>query len=58
MLIEKAKIISKKILSELNDRSGFDGWWDGIDADIQKEIHESIAKIVLQETTNEHVSNA
>lgn len=58
MLIEKSKMISTKILSELNDRSGFDGWWDGIDDDIQKEIHETIAKIILQETTNEHVLNA
>lgn len=33
----------------LSGRKGFDGWWDGIDEDIQDEIIEEMADIL--ETT-------
>lgn len=36
----------KKILNMLNDRKGFDGWWDDIDEEIQNEIAEEIRKII------------
>lgn len=36
----------EKILDNLNDRGGFDGWWDGIDEDIQTEIKEELNDII------------
>jgi len=30
------------IFAELNDRGGFDDWWENLDDDIQSEIRESI----------------
>lgn len=33
------------IIKELNSRSGFDSWFDDIDAEIQEEILEELIKI-------------
>lgn len=38
-----------KIIAELSDRGGFDGWWDSIDSDIQDEIKNDLRKIVAEE---------
>ncbi len=38
--------IAKKIVDDLEGRSGFDGWWEDIDPPIQAEIHEEIASTI------------
>jgi hypothetical protein len=38
--------VVSKILLELNDRSGFDGWWSNIDYDIQEEIENELVSII------------
>lgn len=40
--------IAKAILSNLQDRKGFDHWWDGIDEDIQAEIEGALARIASE----------
>ena len=44
-----AVLVAKKVVAILEDRSGFDGWWDDIDDDIQNEILERIAKVIETE---------
>ena len=39
---------AREIIYALTNRSGFDGWWDGIDEDIQDEIIEEIAQIIAE----------
>jgi len=39
-------MIANKIINLLLGRKGFSGWWDGIDAEIQREILEEIEKII------------
>ena len=34
------------ILAELSDRSGFDGWWQGIDLDVRVEIGHALRRII------------
>ncbi len=34
------------VLACLHDRSGFDGWWDFLDSDIQEEIIEDLTVAV------------
>lgn len=41
-----AQKIVKAILDELNDRKGFDWWWDELDADIRNEIRDELTEIV------------
>ena len=41
-----AKKIVKHILDDLDDRGGFDGWWDDIDTDTQAEIKEELEDTV------------
>jgi hypothetical protein len=36
--------IAEAVLAELEGRSGFDGWWGGIDADIRSEIRAALAE--------------
>ena len=36
------KEIVNEIISALCDRGGFDGWWDSVDADTQKEIKKEL----------------
>ena len=49
-MIEKtAKSIVNKIVKDLCDRGGLQNEWDNIDADIQKEIKQTWAKIVMSE---------
>lgn len=38
--------LAYSIISTLKDRSGFDGWWDSIDEDIQDEIFDEIVEIL------------
>jgi hypothetical protein len=38
----------EKILRMLDDRSGFDGWWNDIDEDTQDEIKDQIALIISE----------
>lgn len=40
------KEIVNEIISALCDRGGFDGWWDSVDADTQKEIKKELEKII------------
>lgn len=40
------KKVTKEILKALNDRKGFDDWWDGIEEDIQEEITSEIIEII------------
>jgi hypothetical protein len=44
--MEKTKVIVEKIIDELNGRGGFDGWWGGVDEDIQNEIKEDLCQII------------
>lgn len=37
---------AEKIIDNLEDRSGFDHWWGGIDAEVQREIQLEIASII------------
>ena len=48
-----AENIVSKVLDALNDRGGFDGWWGGIDDDIQQEIIEELVSIVEGEKDND-----
>ena len=41
-----AKEIVEIILDDLTGRSGGDGFWDGIDEDIQEEIKEEWGKLI------------
>lgn len=43
MTIKKADYVADRILSLLNNRKGFDWWWDELDDEIQEEIRASIA---------------
>ena len=50
--------IVTSILEELYDRSGFDGWWYNIDAEIREEIeNELIARRKTAGDNNESVSS-
>ena len=54
MVTEKlAYVIVDNILQELLGRSGFDDWWDDIDYDIQDEIMNELAKIIVKEYEND-----
>lgn len=44
-----AENVIHNIFDDLTDRSGFGGWWDSIDQDIQDEIRETLTNIVLEE---------
>lgn len=44
----KAYLLVNNLLSELNDRSGFDNWWDDLDTNIKLEIKEELANIILK----------
>jgi len=35
----------KEMLAMLKGRGGFDGWWEDVDADTQREIIEELVKI-------------
>ena len=35
-----------EILDSLYDRGGFDGWWDNLDINIEKEIEEELETII------------
>ncbi|AYV86556.1 MAG: hypothetical protein Sylvanvirus3_10 [Sylvanvirus sp.] len=41
--------IVEAVLSELNERKGFDEWYGGVDRNIQKEIKQKLKLIVKQE---------
>lgn len=38
--------IAQEIVDDMTGRSGADGWWDGIDPDIQEEILEEWTDII------------
>lgn len=40
---DRAEEASNAVIHNLQDRKGFDGWWLGIDSDIQDEIQQSLA---------------
>lgn len=42
-----AENIIHDIFDELTDRSGFNGWWDGIDGDIQQEIRNTLTDLTV-----------
>lgn len=46
--------IVKKILSDLGGRSGFDHWYDDIDADIKREIRYELEAIATNEIDKAH----
>ena len=51
-----AKRIVQVILEELGDRSGWDGFWGGIDEETRKEISETLKEwtlSLLQSSTKE-----
>lgn len=41
-----AERVVEAILRDLEDRAGFDHWWDGIEMDIQEEIRETLVEKV------------
>lgn len=45
----QAERIVAAILTNLDDRSGFDWWWGDIDSATQREIKRTLAKIVAAE---------
>ena len=45
----RSENIVDAVLKDLEDRSGFDWWWDGIDEDVQAEIRSALVEIVRQE---------
>jgi hypothetical protein len=46
-MTETAADIADAIFFELYRRKGFDGWWGGIDEDIQEEIKETLVRHAL-----------
>ena len=46
---KRAKKIVKAILTDLEDRSGFDHWWGDIDGPIRTEIRKELTSIVVAE---------
>lgn len=38
--------LAKEIISTLNNRGGFDHWWDSIEEDIRKEIIEELSLVI------------
>jgi outer membrane protein assembly factor BamD (BamD/ComL family) len=46
---KRAKKIVKAILTDLEDRSGFDGWWDDIEGPTRTEIRRKLTGIVVAE---------
>jgi len=45
---EDYKLVDK-LLSLLNSRGGFDGWWDSIDYDTQQEIKNKLATVIRED---------
>lgn len=43
---DRAKAAAKAVLDHLDDLSGFDHWWGGIDRAIQREIRSDLAKAI------------
>ncbi len=43
-----AQQIVETVLDDLYGRKGFDGWWDNLDDEVTKEIHEVLARQVTQ----------
>ncbi|HEV2559447.1 MAG TPA: hypothetical protein VGU45_12535 [Microvirga sp.] len=41
---ELGREIADWVMAVLGDRKGFNGWWDGIDEDVQEEIMDSLAE--------------
>lgn len=42
------KEIVDEMISALSDRGGFDGWWDGIDAEDQEDIKQELVEILVK----------
>lgn len=40
-----AKETVEEMLEMLKGRGGFDGWWDSLDSDIQKEIFDELVQL-------------
>lgn len=53
MTDQLARRIVKRVLRDLDDRSGFDHWWGGIDRSIQKEIVNDLTAVVAAELPEE-----
>jgi len=51
--MRRERMTAVKIIHMLTDRSGFDGFWDGIDDKIQNEIINEIAEIITPTTQEE-----
>lgn len=43
---DRIKAAVKAVLDDLNDRSGFDHWWGGIDSDTKRDIRVDLAKAI------------
>jgi hypothetical protein len=49
MITKTAKKIVNKIVRDICDRSGLQNEWEALDEDIQKEIKDTWAKIIISE---------
>jgi hypothetical protein len=45
--VNKKEKLSALIISFLNERKGFDDWWDGIEKEIQKEILGDMEELIF-----------
>lgn len=53
---DPAREIVAAVLDELDDRNGFDAWWDGIELPIQREIRLALLRRVRDVTDTESES--
>ncbi len=48
MTIDRARSAANEIVKDMSGRGGGDHWWDSVDHDIQEEIIEAWAKIIME----------
>lgn len=46
----KAKKLTEEVFAELLDKSGFDGWWDSVDAVTQDEVQQAVRDVIMKVT--------
>lgn len=44
---ELARKVVAVVLDDLDDRSGFDGWWDSIDQETKQELRSELVEAVV-----------
>ena len=50
-----SEIIVERILNDMNDRSGFDSFWDSIDEETREEIKQTWIEIIEEERKKEYL---